>query len=37
MHNDWGGTTYPIVPGHETIGKVTDIGNHVKDFNWESL
>ncbi len=24
--NDWGGTVYPAVPGHEIVGKVTSIG-----------
>lgn len=32
VKNDWGGTTYPIVPGHEIVGKVTAIGEHVKNF-----
>ncbi|MGL2967050.1 NAD(P)-dependent alcohol dehydrogenase [Flavobacterium sp. XGLA_31] len=27
--NDWGFTTYPAVPGHEIIGKVTRVGSHV--------
>lgn len=27
--NDWGFTTYPAVPGHEIVGKVTQIGNEV--------
>ncbi len=27
--NDWGGTIYPTVPGHEIIGKVTQIGNEI--------
>lgn len=27
--NDWGFTTYPAVPGHEIVGKVTKIGNEV--------
>ncbi|WP_410572704.1 alcohol dehydrogenase catalytic domain-containing protein, partial [Bacillus sp. SIMBA_031] len=31
IHNDWGGTTYPIVPGHEILGRVTKIGEHVKN------
>jgi uncharacterized zinc-type alcohol dehydrogenase-like protein len=30
--NDWGGTKYPSVPGHEIIGKITKIGNEVKNF-----
>ncbi|MEI6682107.1 MAG: NAD(P)-dependent alcohol dehydrogenase [Bacteroidota bacterium] len=27
--NDWGGTIYPAVPGHEIVGKVTKVGNAV--------
>ena len=27
--NDWGFTTYPAIPGHEIIGKVTRIGSEV--------
>lgn len=27
--NDWGGTVYPVVPGHEIVGKVTKVGNDV--------
>ncbi len=27
--NDWGGTVYPAVPGHEIIGKVTRVGSGV--------
>lgn len=27
--NDWGGTTYPAVPGHEIVGRVTDVGADV--------
>ena len=30
--NEWGGTVYPIVPGHEMVGKVTNVGNAVKKF-----
>lgn len=30
--NDWGGTIYPVVPGHEIIGKVTAVGDNVKGF-----
>jgi Zn-dependent alcohol dehydrogenases len=32
VHNEWGGTTYPIVPGHEIVGKVTRVGDHVTKF-----
>ena len=27
--NDWGGTVYPAVPGHEIVGKVTSVGANV--------
>jgi uncharacterized zinc-type alcohol dehydrogenase-like protein len=27
--NDWGFTTYPTVPGHEIVGKVTKVGSEV--------
>jgi alcohol dehydrogenase (NADP+) len=30
--NDWGWTTYPIVPGHEVIGRVTRVGTAVTKF-----
>lgn len=30
--NDWGGTIYPAVPGHEIIGRITKIGNEVTKF-----
>lgn len=30
--NDWGGTKYPAVPGHEIIGKITRIGDQVTQF-----
>ncbi|CCB86731.1 MULTISPECIES: NAD(P)-dependent alcohol dehydrogenase [Parachlamydia] len=30
--NEWGGTVYPIVPGHEIVGRVTKIGNQVTKF-----
>ncbi|RYE25462.1 MAG: NAD(P)-dependent alcohol dehydrogenase [Sphingobacteriales bacterium] len=30
--NEWGGTTYPIVPGHEIVGRVAKVGEHVKNF-----
>ncbi len=30
--NDWGMTVYPIVPGHEIVGRVTAVGSHVKKF-----
>lgn len=30
--NDWGWTTYPIVPGHEIIGRVIEVGQSVTRF-----
>ena len=26
MDNDWGGPTYPVVPGHEAVGTVVEVG-----------
>jgi uncharacterized zinc-type alcohol dehydrogenase-like protein len=31
--NDWGGTIYPSVPGHEIVGRITNIGSEVTKFN----
>ena len=30
--NDWKGTKYPIVPGHEIIGRVTAVGSDVTNY-----
>ncbi len=30
--NDWGVSQFPVVPGHEIIGRVTAVGPEVKDF-----
>ncbi|AYQ31847.1 NAD(P)-dependent alcohol dehydrogenase [Runella sp. SP2] len=32
IKDDFGGTMFPIVPGHEIVGRVTAVGNHVKNF-----
>jgi uncharacterized zinc-type alcohol dehydrogenase-like protein len=32
VRDDWGGSVYPVVPGHEIIGRVTKVGNAVKKF-----
>ena len=32
VENDWGMTTYPVVPGHEIIGCVTETGTDVSKF-----
>ena len=31
-HDDWGITTYPVVPGHEIVGTVTAVGPAVERF-----
>jgi alcohol dehydrogenase (NADP+) len=30
--NEWGGSKYPVVPGHEIIGRVASVGNKVTQF-----
>jgi len=30
--NDWGGSVYPAVPGHEIVGRVTGVGSDVTKF-----
>ena len=30
--NDWGVTQFPVVPGHEIIGRVTAVGSDVTDY-----
>ena len=32
IKNDFGGTQFPIVPGHEIVGRVSAIGDHVSKF-----
>jgi uncharacterized zinc-type alcohol dehydrogenase-like protein len=32
VRNEWQGTTYPCVPGHEIVGKVRQVGKEVKGF-----
>ncbi|MDD0852142.1 NAD(P)-dependent alcohol dehydrogenase [Halobacteriovorax sp. GB3] len=32
VHGDWGDQAYPLIPGHEIIGKVIDVGAKVKDY-----
>ncbi|MCO4754500.1 MAG: NAD(P)-dependent alcohol dehydrogenase [Bacteriovoracaceae bacterium] len=31
-HNDWHGSMYPLVPGHEIVGIVSDVGSSVKKY-----
>ena len=30
--NEWGNTIYPVVPGHEIVGRVVKVGKNVKKF-----
>jgi alcohol dehydrogenase (NADP+) len=30
--NDWGGTIYPCVPGHEIVGRITKVGSAIAKF-----
>lgn len=32
VRNEWGGAVYPAVPGHEIVGRVTKVGDHIKKF-----
>lgn len=35
--NEWYSTTYPCVPGHEIVGKVVNVGQHVTKFKTGDL
>ncbi len=32
VNNDWKNSMYPVVPGHEIVGRVTEIGSSVTNF-----
>jgi uncharacterized zinc-type alcohol dehydrogenase-like protein len=32
VHNDFGGSAFPMVPGHEMVGRITAVGEHVVKF-----
>src|SRR5450432_3610338 len=32
IRNEWKNSIFPMVPGHEIVGRVTKTGNHVKNF-----
>ena len=32
VRNEWGGSVFPMVPGHEIVGRVSKVGNHVHKF-----
>lgn len=33
IRNDWGTAAYPVVPGHEIVGRVTKVGSDVSKFS----
>src|SRR5437867_1513423 len=35
--DEWGGSIYPMVPGHEIVGRVTRVGSQVKRFKTGEL
>src|SRR6202020_2641911 len=32
VRDEWGGSIFPMVPGHEIVGRVTEVGNQVEGF-----
>ncbi|KAE9450066.1 hypothetical protein C3L33_18029, partial [Rhododendron williamsianum] len=32
VKNDWGNSTYPLLPGHEVVGVVTEVGSKVQKY-----
>ncbi len=32
VRDEWGGAMFPMVPGHEIVGRVTQVGEHVSTF-----
>src|SRR4051812_30280360 len=32
VRNEWHGTIYPCVPGHEIVGRIVRVGSHVTKF-----
>jgi uncharacterized zinc-type alcohol dehydrogenase-like protein len=37
IRNEWGGSIFPMVPGHEIIGRISKTGNDVKKFKFGEL
>ncbi|MDR6301581.1 NAD(P)-dependent alcohol dehydrogenase [Mesonia maritima] len=37
VRNDWGNSKYPVVPGHEIIGRVVEVGKNVTNFKKDQL
>ena len=36
-HNDWGFSQYPMVPGHEIVGRVVAVGENVTKFKVKDI
>jgi uncharacterized zinc-type alcohol dehydrogenase-like protein len=37
VRNEWGNSIFPMVPGHEIVGKITRVGGKVKNFKTGEL
>ena len=37
VRDEWGGSIFPMVPGHEIVGRVTKVGDHVTKFKTGDL
>jgi len=37
VRDEWGGSIFPMVPGHEIVGRITKIGDHVTKFKVDEL
>jgi alcohol dehydrogenase (NADP+) len=37
VHGDWGNSIYPMVPGHEIVGRITELGTGVTKFKKSEL
>ena len=37
VRDEWGGSIYPMVPGHEIVGRIVKTGNHVSKFKTGDL
>lgn len=33
IDSEWGPTSYPVVPGHEVVGKISQVGNQVRNLS----
>jgi len=37
VENDWGNSKYPVVPGHEIVGRVVEVGKDVKNYKKDDV